>query len=108
MREFYKNSTEYAKTNGSIRLSLNYATFEVAKQKEGKEVFWIQDIDVASEEPESVVLSLGQAKWLIEELQSLIVLLEDNEEESFEDFLNEPQEVSNDLDFDDYDNQEEK
>jgi hypothetical protein len=99
MTEFSKYVTEYAKTNKHLRLDLNYDSIETARQKT-REHLWLQDKDVYGDDPECAVISLDQAKWLVDQLQYFIRLIE-GEEDDF-DPENDPQEIPNDIDFDDY------
>jgi hypothetical protein len=94
--EFTDKGTEYAKVNGYIRLDLNYDTLADAKGK--TRPLWIQEC--SEREPVYFDLSLDQAEWLIDKLQYFISLLENNEDDF--DPNNDPQEVPNDIDFDDY------
>lgn len=98
---FYSRPSKYAKDNGNMRIDLNYDALNHAKSNP-QDPIWIQQLnDYTDEGKDTIVLSLEQAKFLADKLQYFIGLLE-YEEESIEDFLNEPQEVPNDIDFDNY------
>jgi hypothetical protein len=74
MAQFSEYVTEHAKTNRNLRLDVNYDSIEVARKRKTEEL-WLQDKNAGSE-LESASISLDQAKWLVEQLQYFINLLE--------------------------------